>query len=264
MTSTTRFTSSLLAAALAAATPLLAQRAPAASPTNLPPEVLSLACAPTLTYEPFGDFIPISQVVKFDLALAVSSQVPVHSVKELVAWLKVNPERGVYGSPGAGTSAHFVAMEFARIFNLDLRHVAYRGTPAALPDLLTGRVPVYLASSAELLEQHKTGGLRILAIAEANRSLILPEIPTLKESGVDVDAPGWFAFYAPAHTPEEIIQTLAKEIVAATQATETRTKIQALGFEPTGTTPEELRQLQRDQFDHWGSVVKASGFKVEQ
>jgi tripartite-type tricarboxylate transporter receptor subunit TctC len=151
-----------------------------------------------------------------------------------------------------------------KIYKFLLRHLAYRGTPAALPDLLTGRVPVYLASSAELLEQHKTGGLRILAIAEAKRSLILPEIPTLKESGVDVDAPGWFAFYAPAHTPEEIIQTLAKEIVAATQGTETRTKILALGFEPTGTTPEELRQLQRAQFEHWGSVVKASGFKVEQ
>ena len=219
---------------------------------------------PSLGYDPFVDFIPISQVVKFDLALAVSSQLPVGSVKELVAWFKTNPAHAVYGSPGAGTSAHFAAMEFARVFGLDLRHVAYRGTPAALPDLLTGRVPMYLASSAELLEQHKSGGIRILAIAEATRSPILPDIPTLKESGVDVEAPGWFAFYAPAHTSSEMIEDLAKAIVVAARAPETRTKIRALGFEPTGTTPAELKELQRAQFERWGSVVMASGFKAEQ
>jgi tripartite-type tricarboxylate transporter receptor subunit TctC len=219
---------------------------------------------PSLGYDPFVDFIPISQVVKFDLALAVSSQLPVRSIKELVAWFKTNPVHAVYGSPGAGTGAHFAAMEFGRIFGLDLRHVAYRGTPAALPDLLTGRVPMYIASSAELLEQHKSGGISILAIAEATRSPILPDIPTLKESGVDVDAPGWFAFYAPAHTPAEVIESLAKAIVAATRAPETHAKILALGFQPTGTTPEELKQLQRAQFERWGPMVKASGFKAEQ
>jgi tripartite-type tricarboxylate transporter receptor subunit TctC len=219
---------------------------------------------PTLGYDPFDDFLPISQVVKFDLALAVSSQLSVHSINELVAWFKANPAHAVYGSPGAGTSAHFAASEFGRAFGLDLRHVAYRGTPTALPDLLTGRVPMYMASSAELLEQHKSGGIRILAIAEAMRSPILPEIPTLKESGVDVDAPGWFAFYAPARTPGETIDTLAKAIVAATRAPETRAKIAALGFQPTGTTPEELKQLQRAQFERWGPIVTTSGIKAEQ
>ena len=219
---------------------------------------------PSLGYDPFDDFLPISQVVKFDLALAVSSQLPVRSINELVAWFKTNPAHAVYGSPGAGTSAHFAAMEFGRAFGLDLRHVAYRGTPAALPDLLTGRVPMYLASSAELLEQHKSGGIRILAIAEAMRSPILPDIPTLKESGVDVDAPGWFAFYAPARTPVEIIDIQATAIIAATRATETRAKIAALGFQPTGTTPEELKQLQRAQFERWGPMVRASGIKAEQ
>ena len=221
---------------------------------TLQPHVL-----PTLGYDPFDDFLPISQVVKFDLALAVSSQLPVRSINELVAWFKTNPAHAVYGSPGAGTSAHFAATEFGRVFGLDLRHVAYRGTPAALPDLLTGRVPMYMASSAELLEQHKSGGIRILAIAEAMRSPILPEIPTLK-----VDAPGWFAFYAPAHTPGEIIDTMAKAIVTATRAPETRAKIAALGFQPTGTTPEELKQLQRVQFERWGPMVRASGIKAEQ
>jgi len=219
---------------------------------------------PSLGYDPFDDFLPISQVVKFDLALAVSSQLPVRSIDKLVAWFKTNPAHAVYGSPGAGTSAHFAAMEFGRVFGLDLRHVAYRGTPAALPDLLTGRIPMYLASSAELLEQHKSGGIRILSIAEAVRSPILPDIPTLKESGVDVDAPGWFAFYAPARTPVEIIDIQATAIIAATRAPETRAKIAALGFQPTGTTPEELKQLQRAQFERWGPMVKASGIKAEQ
>jgi tripartite-type tricarboxylate transporter receptor subunit TctC len=214
-------------------------------------------------YDPFADFAPISRIVKFDQALVVSSRVPVRSIKELAAWLKSNPDQAVFGSPGAGTGAHFSTLEFGRTFGIELRHVPYRGTPAALPDLLAGRLPIYVASAAELIEQHKGGGIRILATTGDARLPTLPDIPTLKESGVNIQAPGWFAFYAPAGTPAAVRERLEKEIAAAADMPAIRAKIEALGFQPTDTTAEDLKRVQRAEFDAWGAVVKATGFKPE-
>lgn len=217
-----------------------------------------------LNYDPFGDFVPVSQTMKSEMVLAVGSQIPAHSIKELIAWFKANPDQALYGSPGIGTGPHFTGIEFGRLSGLNLRHVPYRGTPAALPDLLAGRIPLYLAFAAELIEQHKSGAIRVLATADAARSPFLPDVPTLRESGIDIDAPGWFAFYAPARTPEDIVSRLEKNIVAATRALDARAKILAMGFQPTGTTSEELRKIQHEDFERWGPIVKASAFKAEQ
>jgi tripartite-type tricarboxylate transporter receptor subunit TctC len=122
-----------------------------------------------LGYDPLVDLLPIIQVVKFDQALVVGGKLPVRSVAELVAWLKANPDQATFGSPGAGGSVHFAGMEFGRFAKLDLRHVAYKGTPAALPDLMTGRLPMYIASVAEFIEHHKAGTIRILATLGASR-----------------------------------------------------------------------------------------------
>jgi tripartite-type tricarboxylate transporter receptor subunit TctC len=216
-----------------------------------------------LGYDPFVDFAPISQVMTVDLALAVSGHLPVRSLAELIDWIKADSARAVYGSPGTGTAPHFICSEFGRITGLNLRHTAYRGTPAALPDVMEGRVPMYMAFLSELLEQHRAGRIRILATAAATRSSFLPQIATLRESGINVDASGWFAFYAPAHASAEMVQRLTKEIVAITGQPEVRAKMHAMAFEPTGTTSEELRRLQHADFQRWGPIVKASGFTVE-
>jgi tripartite-type tricarboxylate transporter receptor subunit TctC len=216
-----------------------------------------------LGYDPFDDFVPISQTVKTEMALAVGSQIPVHSIKELIAWFMANPAQALYGSPGIGTGPHFTGIEFARLSGLNLRHVPYRGTPAALPDLLAGRIPLYIALAAELIKQHKSGAIRIIATADAARSPILPDVPTLRESGIDINAPGWFGFYAHARTPEGIIESLEKNIVAATRAPDSRARILALGFQPTGTTSAEFRKIQREEFDRWAPIVKASGVGAE-
>jgi tripartite-type tricarboxylate transporter receptor subunit TctC len=217
-----------------------------------------------LGYTPFADFSPISQVATFDQALVISKQVPAQSIKELVAWFKANPDRAAYGSPGVGTGPHFIAMEFGRVFDLNLRHVPYRGTPAALPDVLAGRVPMYIASSAELIEHHKSGVVRIVATVGPARSPLLPDVPMLKESGVHIEAPGWFAFYAPARTPREVVERLERDIAAAIHAPETRARILAMGFQPTGTSADELKRIQRVEFDRWALIVKSSGYKGEQ
>jgi tripartite-type tricarboxylate transporter receptor subunit TctC len=106
--------------------------------------------------------------------------------------------------------------------------------------------------------------VRLLATADVVRSPFLPDVPTLRESGIDIEAPGWFAFYAPAGTPVDVLARLEKEIVAATTAPEVHAKILAMGYQPTGTTSEHLRNIQRADFARWGAVVKASGFKAGQ
>lgn len=230
----------------------------AAAQFTLQPHVLS-----NLGYDPFTDFAPVSRVVKFDQALAVNAQVPARSIAELAAWLKANPDKAIFGSPGAGTGAHLAALEVGRTFAVNLQHVPYRGTPAALPDLLAGRLPIYVASVAELLEHHKNGGIRILATAGDARWPELPDVQTLNESGVSVTAPGWFGFYVAARTPADIRGRLEKEISAAALSAPIRAKIEALGFQPTDTTSRDMDRVQRAEFAAWAEVAKASGFKPE-
>jgi tripartite-type tricarboxylate transporter receptor subunit TctC len=216
-----------------------------------------------LGYDPFADFAPIGRMVKFDQAVAVSGKIPPRSVKDLAAWLKAHPDQAVFGSPGAGTAAHLAVLALGRAFALELRHVPYRGTPAALPDLLEGRVPVYVAGHAELLEYHRSGSIRILTTAGPRRSPFLPDVPTLRESGVNFSAEGWFGFYAPAATPPEILKRLEKAIAAAARSSAVRDRMQALGFEPAEMSAEDLKRVQRAEFDAWATVVKATGFKLE-
>lgn len=231
----------------------------ASSQFTLQPHIVS-----SLGYDPVADFVPISQVVAFEQALAISRQVPATTVKELAAWLKANPDKGTYGSPGAGTVPHFAGMEFARLEGLDLRHVAYRGTPVALPDLLTGRISMYIASTAELIEHHKSGGIRIVATAGLTRSAQLIDVPTLKEGGVDVEASSWFGFYGPARLASGVVAQLQSDIMAAVRTSEIRARILAMGFQPTGTTSDELKAIQREQLEQWGRIVKMSGYKTQQ
>jgi tripartite-type tricarboxylate transporter receptor subunit TctC len=216
-----------------------------------------------LGYDAFDDFVPISQTVKSEIAFAVGGQSPIRSIEEAIAKFKQNPAQGLYGSPGIGTGPHVAGLEFARLAGLDLRHVPYKGTPAALPDLMAGRIPLYIALSAELIAQHKSGAIRLLATADVARSPFLPDVPTLRESGIAIDAPGWFAFYVPARTPGDIVAGLEKEIVSATNAPETQARILAMGYQPAGTTSGTLRKIQREDFERWERLVTASGFKAE-
>jgi tripartite-type tricarboxylate transporter receptor subunit TctC len=215
-------------------------------------------------YDPFADFTPVSQVMALDQSVAVPANSSIRSLRELIDWYRANPEQAIYGSPGVGTGPHLVALELARALGLHLRHVAYRGTASALPDLFTGRIPTFFTASAELIEHHASGRIRILAIGGARRSPLLPDVPTFKESGADIDAIGWYGLYAPARTPTEAVRSLEKEIIAAVHDPQISARIQAMGFRPTGTTADELRKIQRTDFEYWSRVVSATGLKGTQ
>jgi tripartite-type tricarboxylate transporter receptor subunit TctC len=232
--------------------------------TPVAPMVIVPHVYDNLGYDPAADFEPISQIARFDLALAAGSSVPSMSVQELVAWFRSNPAQASYGSPAAGSLPHFFAVQLARVTQTDLRHVAYKGSPPAVADLIGGHLPAYFGPTQELVETHKAGQIKILATSGITRSPALPDVPTFQESGYAIEAEVWFGIYAPKGTPADVIAALNKTIVTAIQKPEMKARMIKLGLRPTGTSSTELARIQKADFERWGPVVKASGFKPTQ
>lgn len=219
---------------------------------------------PALGYDPIADFKPISQVATFDFAVAVGPQVPGKTVKDLVAWVKANPGQGNYGTPAAGTLPHFFAVSFGQAAGLDLRHVSYRGSAAALTDLVGGQIPIVFTTTADVLEMHKSGRIRVLATSDKQRSPFLADIPTFKEAGYNIQGSGWYGIFAPAKTPPDMVERLSKAIIAAVQTPEVKARLLAFGMVPTGTSAAELGVIQKADSGLWAPAVKASGFTPAQ
>ena len=225
------------------------------------PMVLFPAMYPQLEYDPVKNFLPVTMIATVDLGFAIGPGVPVKSLAELVTWTKANPDKGSYGSPGPGTMPHFFAIKFAQEAGLDLRHVAYRGPALALTDLTAGQLPMLSTTTADLIEQHKAGKLRVLATAGLKRTPDLPDVPTFKEAGYDVEGVSWFALFAPAGTPQPIVQQIEKVVTTALASKEVRDRLRAMGFTASGISGAEMAKVQKQDLVYWAPIVKASGFK---
>ena len=219
---------------------------------------------PSLGYDPVRDFEPVSQIATFDFALAVGPDVPASSLSELVDWLRANPGRENYGTPGAGTLPHLFAVLFARETRLDLRHVPYRGASAAVNDLLGGQVSMVFANTGELMELHNAGRIHILATSNTSRSPFLPDVPTFQESGYSIEGTGWLAVFAPRSAPSDILDEMSRVISTAVRSERVRGRILAMGFEPTGTSRQTLAEIQARDVALWAPAVKAAAFTPDQ
>lgn len=217
----------------------------------------------SLEYDPINDFQAIAQLGTFEFGIAVGPHVPAKSLQELVAWAKANPRQANYGSPAAGTLPHFLGALFGQRAGLDFRHIAYKGSAAALTDLIGGQIPVVVTTTSDLLQMHKAGRIRVLATSDGQRSQFLPDVPTLRESGYDLQATGWYAMFAPARTPPDVVERLNKAVVEAVKAPDVRERLLAFGLQPTGTSAAELAKIQKADAAFWALAVKASGFTPE-
>lgn len=217
----------------------------------------------SLGYDPIKDFAAVSQLATFDFALAVNPQVPASSLKELVAWVKADPSRGSFGSPGAGTLPHFFGLLFARAAGVELRHVAYKGSAATLSDLAAGHVPMVITTVSDFVELHKAKRVRILATSGASRSPFVPEVPTFREAGFDIQGTSWFGAFAPARTPRETVDRYSKIMAAAVRVPAVRDRLTAYGLQPTGTSAAEFAAIQKADSERWAPAVKASGFSAD-
>jgi tripartite-type tricarboxylate transporter receptor subunit TctC len=217
----------------------------------------------TLDYNPFTDFAPVSQLVTFDFGIATGPTVPAKTPQELVAWLRKNPDKAQYGSPGAGALPHFFGLQFGKAIGVPMTHVAYKGTAPALTDLVGGQIPMVSSTVSDLNELHKAGKIHLVATSGTERTPLTPDIPTFKESGVDIVGKGWYGAFVPAGTPADVIARLNKAMVAAVADPDVNKRLVAFSFRTTATSPEELGKIQKAESDMWGPVVKASGFHAD-
>jgi tripartite-type tricarboxylate transporter receptor subunit TctC len=217
----------------------------------------------TLDYNPFTDLAPITQVCTFDFGIAVAADSPVKTPQELVAWLKANPTKAQFGSPGAGALPHFFGLLFGRAAGVEMTHIAYKGTAPSIADLLGGQIPMVTSTTSEFVELHRAGKIRVIATSDVERMEQLKDVPTFKESGIDIVGTGWYGMFAPARTPPEIIERVNKAVVSALKLPEVRDRLIGFGLTPTGTSPAQLAAIQKADAEKWAPVVKASGFVAD-
>ena len=214
-----------------------------------------------LPYDPFKDFAPVAHAADFLFAFAMGPATPAKSLKEYVGLVKQDAKYGNYASAATGSLPHFFSLLFAEKAGLKMNHIGYRGTAAAMTDLLGGQIAAFMGTVADVAPQHKAGKIVAVATSGATRSKHLPDIPTFKELGYDIEGGGWYAAYAPAGTPAPVIDRLSKAIIAAIHAPDVRQRLDNYGMEPTGLGPADLARIHKRDYDQWGPVIKASGFK---
>ncbi|MFY9316391.1 MAG: tripartite tricarboxylate transporter substrate binding protein [Burkholderiales bacterium] len=212
-------------------------------------------------YDPFKDFEPVAHLTNFQIALVVNAELPAKNVADYVALVKKDPKAGDYASAAAGSLPHYAGVMFAKAAGLDMTHVPYKGTAPALQALLGGEVKAALFVLSDALTTVRSGKARVLAVAGAQRSPLAPEAPTFRELGYPIEASAWYALFAPAGTPRDAIEKQAKAAVAAIRSPDMKEKLEQMGLEPTGLGPAELAKILRADYDKWGPVIRASGFK---
>jgi len=215
------------------------------------------------TFDTLKDFAPVSLVTSSHLALAVGPGSPARDLKEFLAWAKANPGKAFYATSGAGTLPHMLGLLLAQEAGVPLTHVPYKGTSAYINELMGGQVPAAFDALGDLAEQHKAGRIRILASAGAARSRAMPEIPTMREGGYNIEGAAWFGLFAPAATPPATVERISQAVARLLQNPELAARIAALNMEPVGSTPEEFRRVVHADWAKWGATVRASGFKID-
>lgn len=219
-----------------------------------------------LGYDPVQDFTPISTAAVMTHGFAVGPAVPpeVRTLQEFLAWLRNNPRHASYGTPGAGSTPHFIGALIGLEAGIPLQHVAYRGSVPAITDLVGGQIAATLTPTGDTLAHYKAGKIRLLATSGAKRTPFTPDVPTLAEAGFPaLTTEEWFGFYAPARTPAPVVSAANAAIQAALKERTVIDSLATFGLVAQGSTPEQMAHSQRQEFQRWGPLVKKTGFTAE-
>lgn len=212
------------------------------------------------------DFATVSIGAIMQHGLAVGPMVPasVRNVKDFLAWAKANPKDASYGSPGAGSTPHFLGALLGINSGTDLKHVPYRGSVPGVTDVVAGQVAAMVTPHGDFIANYKAGKLRILATSGPKRSPYVPEVPTFAEQGFpELTTEEWFGFYAPARTPRNVIMAANAAINAALKDKAVADALAVVGLIPHGSTPEEMQRWQDAESKAWGPLIKKIGFTAE-
>lgn len=217
-----------------------------------------------LGYDPVRDFAPVSTVCTVQFLLTVGPMVPpeVRTVGDFMAWCRANPKLASYGSPGEGTRPHFMAVSLARAAGVEVTHVAYKGGPPVVQDLLGGQIAAAVSVVSNVLPHVQAGRLRALATTAPHRSTVLPDVPTAREAGFPaLEGVEWFGLFAPVGTSDEIVSGLNVAVRKTLETEAVKAAFANQSFDPAGSTPAELGRMVNADLDRWAAVVKVSGFK---
>ena len=239
--------------------------APANQPTLLLANPAVMVVAPLVFpdsgYDPERDFRPVSMVNSYEFGVAVSSAVPVRELPHLMAWLRANPEKANFGVPATGSLPHFFGLMVGDVAKVPAEIVGYRGSAPLLNDLLGGQIPVAFDTFDSLLPQHEAGKLRMLAVSGDKRNPLAKNVPTFKESGLDLAATGWNTFFAPLSMPKAQAERLAVLIREVMQDPDTQRKFEASKLDPVVVTMAQTEAMLKAYRAQWAQVVQRSGFK---
>ena len=217
-----------------------------------------------LPYDTVKDFSPVALIATTPYVLVVHPSMPVRSVRELVAFLKEHPNKYNFCSSSPGTAQHLAGELLKRSTGVDIQHVPYKGTGALMPDLLAGRVSLAFENVTVMTPHIKSGALRPLAVTSANRSPVLPDLPTMIEAGVpDFVVIGWFGVFAPGSTPQKTVKRLNEEISAIMKEPDVRERFLAQGAEPISQPPAALRDLLAREIKVWGKVIREAKIRLD-
>lgn len=218
-----------------------------------------------LRYDPFTDFAPVAHLADFQVGLGIGMLVPARTLAEYVAWVKTDPKKnGFYGSAAPGSIPHFFGVMFGRAAGLELTHVPYKGTAAAMQALAAGEIYALSTVAADIRALVQADRARLLAVAGDRRDPAFPNVPTFREQGFDLVAKPWYALFAPASMPPAVLERLSNAAIAAVQDPALNKRLADMGVEPSGYGPDRLGAILRADHARWGEVIRASGFKPEQ
>jgi len=217
-----------------------------------------------IPYDPIKDFAPVSLLTTASYVLDAHPSLPVHSVKDLVALARAKPGQINYGSGGNGLASHLGMELFKRMARIDMQHVPYKGGPPMLTDLLGGQISVGYDNIITSVPHIRSGRLRALAVSGARRSPLLPEVPTMAESGwPGYDVSIWQGLLAPAGTPETTLARLQEHTVAGMRNADTRERMAALGADVVASTRQEFAAFIKAEIDKWAEIIRATGAKLD-
>jgi tripartite-type tricarboxylate transporter receptor subunit TctC len=218
--------------------------------------IVHAAVTEKLPYDWLRDLAPVSLMTRFAPVMVVSPTLPAKDLKEFIALLKASPGKYSYGSSGVGTAVHLAAELFREKAGVEIVHVPYRGTAAGMPDLLSGRIAMMIDGVPIQTPNIRSGTIRALAVTTSTRSPAIPDVPTMKEAGLDYEVPFWTALYAPIGTPKEIVNKLAAAAGKAMNDEAVTKRLADVGTESVGSTPAELDTQTRQQYSLYQAIVK--------
>ena len=216
-----------------------------------------------LDYDAVTDFTPISLLAHFQFSVVAGPSAGVKNVAEMLAKAKAAPGKSTYGTPGQGTLPHFMGVMFGQKAGAELTHVPFQGGGPANTALLGGHIDYKFDVVTETAELHRAGKVRIIAVTGAQRDPQVPEVPTLKESGIDMVATAWFAMYGPANMNPAARDRLSKAVAAAVKTPALRERLLGLGYDAVGSTPAELAAAQAADLKRWEAPIKATGIQLD-